>query len=174
MSGWNEVMYMYTMARDSFAESLSEWSNALAEDPAGAQKASKLLTDLVKEINVLMSFGTTPGVNVCYKHRCQVIKFTIEDASLLLESKSHAVSEIAEVLTMISIQVGRLTLSPSNRQDETVQAMDKIASELNERIKSGPVSSEPISLFLGDMWSRLHFSVGECYCRQCRTLRETT
>lgn len=170
----NEIKDNFVKARDSFAESLSEWSNALTADPECSQKVSDLLDNLVPEIDLLKELGRIPNVNDCFQHRCQVIKFTIEDCSLLLRAKSHSTSEISEVLTMISVQVGRLVLIPCTGDDEIVSVMDRIASKISEKMNLAQAGTTHISLFLRDMWIQLHFPVDGCYCGQCLTLRGDT
>ena len=170
MSAWSENIANYARARDSFAKSLSEWSNALAEDPKSAQRVSQLFDGLISEMELLRDLGNMNAANVCFRHRCQIIKFTIEDASLLLKTKSHPTSEIAELITMISVQVGRLTLIPFDRKDATVVAMDKMSSELDARMGSVHITDDSITPFLRDMWERLHFPVGDCQCWQCHRL----
>ncbi|OQE21711.1 hypothetical protein PENSTE_c011G01643 [Penicillium steckii] len=170
MSDLSETVTNYSRARDSFAESLSEWSNALAEDPKCADRVCQLLDGLIAEIELLRDLGNMNAANVCFQHRCQVIKYTIEDASDILKVKSHSTSEIAELITMIGVQVGRLTLIPFDRKDATVVAMDKMASELDARMGSVAIRDDSITPFLRDMWRRLHFPVGDCQCLQCYRL----
>ncbi|KAJ5242061.1 uncharacterized protein N7469_000388 [Penicillium citrinum] len=63
MSAWSENIANYARARDSFAESLSEWSNALAEDPKSAQRVSQLLDGLISEMELLRDLGNMNAAN---------------------------------------------------------------------------------------------------------------
>lgn len=166
--------YHYIKARDDFSRCLFDWSDALQEDPELANDVCEILDRFTPQLDLLKAFGDEPPASRCFKHRCQVIKFTIEDVSSLLIAKTETVSDLAEVIGMIGIQIGRLVLLHENREDRTVMASEGMASALIAWMDSTiAVTAGSFSPFVRSMWQCLHFSVGECSCRQCRTLRGT-
>jgi hypothetical protein len=160
----------YARIRDDWTRSLLDWSDVLAQDHERVDDVCEILDRFGPEFDILKTFGSSyPEASCCFIHRCQVIRFTVEDVSDLLKAKWESVSDLAEVIRMMGVQVGRLMLAyEKDGQDRTVAVSEGRALAFHIQMQS---DNRNISSFLRDMWQRLHFTVGGCECRQCRAVR---
>lgn len=164
----------YIGVRDEFLRCLLDWSDALEEDHGRVDEICEMLDRFYPQFDILRLFSLDSRASFCFKHRCQVIKFAVQDVGLFLAAKTHSVPELAEVLGMIGIQVGRLVLTPQDQEDRTVEASEEMASALVERMSSTiATTAGTFSPFVREMWKQIHFSIGGCLCWQCEHLRRS-
>lgn len=108
------------------------------------------------------------NIGRCYRLRCDLILQTAKELFNLMDRdlNQEMLKFIKEVMIMLAIQVGRLTLHGFNGEDYDAEAKDTQSLQKREWPTSHVADSYKAQL--ESIWARLQIWQPACACQQCR------
>lgn len=167
----NNNIRRFAAERHAFVNMLSIWKDSLNQQRGDIHEIAGLLEDLAHKINVLAEIACIENASRCIRMKCDLIRHTLQDASDILRRRPHATREVAEMLNMVALHTGKLTLSKQSGVDVYAENMHREAQEINvvwqTRRRAASPAVERMERDLHAIWNRLHFSIPRCDCLQC-------
>ena len=151
-----------------------------------ALKALAKVTETVSEWEVKANSNDgTLIVDLCFLHRCRVIKSELDSLLRKLPNRKEFKPEDKEICKMLGLQIGRLRMYSSvesrvfdfrNGPDFRVEAADSSMADFTSAIyyrvlRKGAGFPKVAHISLLDTWERMHFKYPSCTCVQCRDLK---
>lgn len=108
------------------------------------------------------------NIGRCFRMRCDLITRTMDQMIALLarEPNQQKMMFAADVMNMLALQVGRLTLHGITGEDPSAELEDDRSLETKEWYTA--IEANPDKAELDSIWARLQMVHPVCTCQQCR------
>lgn len=107
----------------------------------------------------------------CFAHPCQIISDALGEVSDRLVHVQQLRSDDREMLDMLAMQIGRLTLHGYTDEDDLAVGMARLTEQQEHEWKTSETEETPMDeserRHLRFFWARVHFKMDGCGCRQC-------
>lgn len=132
------------------------------------------LKDLANRVEALKVFTVHENASLCFEVKCNRITACLTQHSELARTRPNHWQEIADVLDMVLIQMGRLTLTGDDSEDDLAQDAELLAEDKVSLLPREEDEVESRSRrFMYGLWCQLTYNtVAGCWCMGCREDRE--
>lgn len=147
--------------RQSLLASLKSIRSDFRSDPKALTQFKESLRKFVHELGEFKAVaerGRYP-ISRCFKERSERIARAAWDTTMKIETKSITSSEIEQILEMLQVNIGRISLNPYDGDDLGADGYDQEVDLINRRTMTTPVAG---------VWALLDLPRAECKCRQCQ------
>jgi hypothetical protein len=164
--------------------------NKISQKPIPASLFNPALRDLTKIVQKISVFEARAisredsfVTDVCFVHRCRVIKSELDSLLLRLPNRMEFKPEDQEIIKMLALQIGRLRFwtsvesrdntsrGPPNftvGSEEAEASMAHFAATAYDRnLRTSSTVPKPARARLQETWERMHFKYPGCTCLQC-------
>lgn len=173
MSDTNPPLTSFIHQRNSIHRELRALSLSFRSqvDPITLQEMAEGLSDLANRVETLKAFANQETTSLCFKVKCNRITTYLIDYSELVRTHPDRWREVTDVLDMVLIQVGRLTLTGDDSDDDLAQDAEMLAEDkeisLLPREEDEAASQKRRHMY--GLWCQLTYNtVAGCGCKGCR------
>ncbi|KAJ5930424.1 hypothetical protein N7466_005917 [Penicillium verhagenii] len=161
--------------RGEYIKSLTAWELGLTSNPKLTHSANLshniiMLVEHIERTFLRIDILDCPDKPFCYQPRVYCIISVLLDTIEMLQTQKLAETApgvLANILRMLIIQVGRLTLAHAG--DDSATDMDLSADIMDTCVSLGILGGcdEQQKAMLAVLWGRMHFVGMYCNCVQC-------
>ncbi|KAJ6114802.1 hypothetical protein N7486_000580 [Penicillium sp. IBT 16267x] len=171
------VYQIIPQIRSEYITSLTNWELGLYTSPKLSsriliQKLIALVGHMGKNF-LIPEIVNSPRMPLCYRPRVNCIISVLLDTIETLQADQNLVytapNVLANILRMVTVQIGRLTLV--NAGDDKATHMDRSADVMDASVRIGVGAFDDCDAqqqqMLAGLWKRMHFVGRYCGCIQC-------
>lgn len=167
----------FVQERDKVISKMNQQSVTLRHHPERYLEIAEAMDQNVQQIETMKAAGDPEDQSRCFRVKCNAITTTLQDHSELLKNHPGRFLEIATVIDMAQLQLGRLTVTGDNGNDDFAQHMDTLAGQMADSWQPTDTDEEKqarVKRSLQEAWCRLHLdTVSGCECVRCKDVAES-
>lgn len=144
------------------ASLMSLWCD-FKSDPKAFTRLKDRLRQFVHELGEFKAVaerGRYP-ISRCFRQRSERIARAAWDTSMMIETREVEVPEIEQVLEMLLVNIGRLSLNPYDGEDLAADGHDQEVDVIHRRRRT-------MTPAVVGVWALLDLPPAGCKCRQCQ------
>ncbi|KAJ5549024.1 hypothetical protein N7513_006258 [Penicillium frequentans] len=176
----NHIHYIIPQIRGEYINSLTNWEMGLYTSPKlDSYTLSGKLLAMAGHMgkNFLVSeIVDSPSIPLCYRPRVNCIISVLLDTSEVIQADQNLVftapSVLANILRMLIVQIGRLTLvdfgdDRAIHMDRSADVMDASIAFRSFGVGAFQDCDAQQQNMLAGLWQKMHFVGRWCKCTQC-------